>query len=158
MTELLEMAVEDGSDPDAVLGQVPEYMIDQLFGGRDPKKPEVFAVVGEEFRFAPAPNQSYNAKMTYYKKPDVLSDSNQTNWFMTNAPDALLYGSLIEAAPFLMDDARLTTWGTLFDSSLEDLEAQDRRLRYRAKLPISRSEIRHMTNRRGWYDVNGDIR
>jgi hypothetical protein len=39
--------------------------------------------------------------MLYYAKPAVLSDSNPSNQFMAICPDALLYGALVEAEPYL---------------------------------------------------------
>jgi hypothetical protein len=44
-----------------------------------------------------------------------LSGSNTTNWLLTNHPDVYLYGTLLEAQPYLMDDARIATWAQIFD-------------------------------------------
>jgi hypothetical protein len=35
-----------------------------------------------------------------------LTDSNTTNWLLTDSPHIYLYTSLLHATPFLMDDAR----------------------------------------------------
>ena len=43
-----------------------------------------------------------------------LSDSNLTNWMLVNNPDVYLYGALLEAQPYLMDDARIATWADIY--------------------------------------------
>ena len=63
--------------------------------------------------------------MLYYAKPAALSDANTSNEFMAVCPDALLYGALIEAEPYLMNDERLATWASLYDRGLASLRASD---------------------------------
>jgi hypothetical protein len=90
-------------------------------------KPRFFSVVGGQFRFLPVPDSSYTGELTYYAKLSKLSDSNTTNWLLTSAPDAYLYGTLMQAAPYLQDDARIGTWSALYSSALEDLQVADDR-------------------------------
>lgn len=67
--------------------------------------------------------------MTYYAAlPTLLAYG--SNWLLTKAPDCYLYGSLMEAAPFLGDDGRVETWATLFQSAMERLQSSDQRARY----------------------------
>ena len=61
---------------------------------------------------------------TYWKKETALSDSNTTNWYVTNAPDALLFGALWEAAPFLNNDSRVPIWQDFFRSAVDSLNMQ----------------------------------
>ncbi len=68
--------------------------------------------------------------MLYYAAPAFLSDSNTTNVWTTNCPDLLLYGSLTEAEPYLMNDARLQTWAALFSKGLESLTVSDDRAEF----------------------------
>jgi hypothetical protein len=44
-----------------------------------------------------------------------LSASVDTNWLLTNHPDIYLYGTLLEAAPYLKDDARVALWQNEYD-------------------------------------------
>jgi hypothetical protein len=46
---------------------------------------------------------------------------------LTAAPDVYLYGALLQAAPYLKDDARISTWATLYTSAMEDLQVADDR-------------------------------
>ena len=62
--------------------------------------------------------------MQYYAKTEALSDSATSNWILENAPDAYLYGALLQAAPYLGDDARTQIWTALFTASLEALRQE----------------------------------
>ena len=54
------------------------------------------------FILAPTPNANFTAELHYYYRPPSLtSDSSGTTWISTNAPDALLYGTLVEAYTFM---------------------------------------------------------
>ncbi len=68
--------------------------------------------------------------LTYYAKIPALTDAAPTNWLLTKAPELYLYGSLLEGAPVMQDDARIQTWATLFEKALNDLIAQDTRSKY----------------------------
>lgn len=87
--------------------------------------PTMYTLLGSEFQFAPKPDSAYTLRMVYYYKPDLLSDSNASNLFLTTAPDLLLYGALAEAEPYLMNDERLATWSALYDRGLASLRASD---------------------------------
>ena len=47
---------------------------------------------------APTPSAALTIEMNYRKRFDAISSSSTTSWLTANAYDALLYGSLIEAA------------------------------------------------------------
>jgi hypothetical protein len=55
---------------------------------------------------APTPDQAYSFEVLYYERLAPLSSSNQTNWITQNAPNAMLYGTLLQAMPFLKNDQR----------------------------------------------------
>jgi hypothetical protein len=90
-------------------------------------KPKFFSVVGDEFRIQPTPDGTYTAELTYYAKLAKLSSSVTTNWLLTSSPDVYLYGSLLQAAPYLQDDARIQVWATLYERALNDLQVADDR-------------------------------
>ena len=66
--------------------------------------PKYYAVFDENtFILAPTPDSNYTFELHYKHRPASLTagaDSG-TTWLSTNAPDALLYGTLVEAATFL---------------------------------------------------------
>jgi hypothetical protein len=74
-----------------------------------------------QFEFFPSPDDSYGVELLYYQRVPALSDSNTTNWLLTEAPDAYLYGSLVHSAPYLSEDQRTAIWAQLFGAALQRL-------------------------------------
>lgn len=90
-------------------------------------KPRFFGVVGGQLRIVPTPDSTYTTELTYYAKLTKLSSSVASNWLLASSPDIYLYGSLLQAAPYLQDDARIQTWATLYERALNDLQTADDR-------------------------------
>jgi hypothetical protein len=88
-------------------------------------RPVDYSVIGSEMNFAPIPDGNYVLEMLYYAKPEALSDTTTSNVFLANYPDLLLYGSLAQAEPYLMNDARLATWASLYANTLELIATSD---------------------------------
>ncbi len=74
---------------------------------------------------APTPNQAYAFEALCYTRLEPLSSTNQTNWLTQNAPNAMLFGTLKQTAPFLKNDARLALWKQMFDEALASLKTED---------------------------------
>jgi hypothetical protein len=66
----------------------------------------------------------------FYKKIDALSVTNTTEAMLTDNPDVYLYGALLEAEPFLMNDQRVQLWATAFQESMRALQEQDNKDRH----------------------------
>lgn len=98
--------------------------------------PVFYTILASEFQFAPIPDAAYTVRMLYYAKPDYLSDSNTSNVFLANCADALLYGALAEAEPYLMNDARIATWAALYDRSVANISSSDEGAEY-AGVPLT---------------------
>jgi len=75
---------------------------------------------------APTPDVAYNYEILYYERVQPLDSSNQTNWFTIYAPQALLYGSLLQAMPFLKNDDRTAMWKAQYDIIMETLRGEDK--------------------------------
>jgi hypothetical protein len=60
----------------------------------------------DNWYLAPTPDQAYSFEVLYYERIQPLSSDNQTNWLTRNAPNAMLYGTLLQAMPFLKNDQR----------------------------------------------------
>jgi hypothetical protein len=74
---------------------------------------------------APTPNLNYVFEVLYYERVQPLDSSNQTNWFTIYAPQALLYGSLLQAMPFLKNDERMGMWQQQYDLIIQTLQKED---------------------------------
>lgn len=87
--------------------------------------PYIISREGANFVFGPV---SVDGTLSgiYYAKLSALSSSNTTNWYTTNAPEVLLYGALLESAPFIQDDARLQTWGQMYQSAIDTIKDEQK--------------------------------
>ena len=74
---------------------------------------------------APTPDAAYNYEVLYYERSQPLDETNQSNWFTQYAPQALLYGSLLQAMPFLKNDERIPLWKAQYDQVMQILKVED---------------------------------
>ena len=79
----------------------------------------------EHWLIGPTPAAAYTYEVLYYQRVPPLDSSNQTNWFTQYAPQALLYGSLLQAMPFLKNDERMPMWQQNYDHIIEVLKAEN---------------------------------
>lgn len=75
--------------------------------------------------FAPTPDADYPFEILYYELPPLLDDSVQSNWLTEYAPQLLLYGTLLEATPFLKNDERIPVWQAMYDRAAAMLNGED---------------------------------
>ena len=94
---------------------------------RSTGKPLYFALVGNQIEVLPAPDTGYTAEITYIATLAKLSDSNTSNWVLARHPDVYLYGSLLQAAPYLRDDERVGLWSSQYQAAIEDMLIQNER-------------------------------
>ena len=96
--------------PDATKAGVPEYYGDYDY---------------THWLVAPTPASNYIFEVLYYERIQPLDSTNQSNWFTTYAPQALLYGSLLQAMPFLKNDERMAMWQQNYDLIMQTLKTED---------------------------------
>ena len=87
------------------------------------QRPQFYAHIGETFELFPTPDTTYTMELVYYQEIPALSPSQTTNWLLTDAPDAYVYGALTQAAPFLGEDERVQTWAQLYANAISGLNA-----------------------------------
>tara|TARA_Y100000114_G_C11728382_1_gene312195 strand:+ start:336 stop:1001 length:666 start_codon:yes stop_codon:yes gene_type:complete len=77
------------------------------------------------FIVAPTPNSNYNVELHYYYRPNsltTLGDSGQS-WLSENAPNAMLFGSLVEGALFMKSDPQtIALYESKFQEALATLK------------------------------------
>lgn len=103
--------------------------------------PCAYAGVGSSLQFYRAPTTSTTVNLSYFGKLPALASNPTGNWLLTDCPDIYLYGSLLQSAPYLQDDARITTWANLFTTLLEDLQQANNREVYGARLSPRTSQV-----------------
>jgi hypothetical protein len=94
-------------------------------GGVTGAYPKYIARDASNFIFGPIPSDGTVIAGTYYAKPALLRSSGGT-WLLTNAPDLLLYGSLLHAEPFLKNDERLPLWQAMYSAGVETYRRMNR--------------------------------
>lgn len=95
--------------PDANQTDVPAYYADTDW---------------DHWYLAPTPAADYPFEVLYYERIAPLSETNQTNWLTQNAPNAMLFGTLLQAMPFLKNDQR-TIFQQKYTEALQALKAED---------------------------------
>ena len=68
---------------------------------------------------APTPDQVYTIEMWYNETPERLTSSNTTTFLSNNAPEVLLYGTLVEAFSFLKNIQDMQLYEAKFTSALK---------------------------------------
>ena len=96
--------------PDATQTAVPKFYCDYDY---------------DHWLVAPTPADDYAYEVLYYERVQPLDSSNQTNWFTQNAPQALLYGTLLQAMPFLKNDERIPMWQAQYTQVVQTLKVED---------------------------------
>lgn len=97
------------------------YSVDNVAG-----QPVYFSIVGDEIELAPTPNEDFDVQLVYRRNIPSL-ETNSTNWLMTLAPDLYLYGSLLEAAPYMQNDERIAVWGAALQAVIDQLNVHGER-------------------------------
>ena len=89
------------------------------------------------FIVAPTPDSAYEVELHYYYRPASLTTTSgsETTWLSENAPNAMLYGSLVEACTYLKNYEAIPAYESKFQEALLGLknlgEAKSTRDQYR---------------------------
>jgi hypothetical protein len=85
-----------------------------------------------------APIPTGSVRLVYRQGIPPLSEDRPSNWLLERHPDLYLYAALMEAAPFLRNDSRISTWSGMLEAALSDLADLDRDARWgRARMHAS---------------------
>jgi len=72
----------------------------------DTGTPKYYALFDvDNFLIAPTPDDNYAVELHYFYRPASITGSAGTSWLGDNAPNTLLYGSLVEAYTFMKGEA-----------------------------------------------------
>lgn len=130
-TDFLEMRdIHVNTNPITTLAYSAPNSFYNSYRATESGKPTDYTVLATELQLSPIPDSTYQLQMLYYAQPYFLSDTNPGNVFLTNFPDALLYAALGEAEPYLMNDARLQTWASLYDRAISSITIADQSSEY----------------------------
>ena len=107
-------------------------------------KPYYFTMIGgssNQLEVLPSPDSTYTSSIVYYTRIAALSDSATSNWLLAAHPDIYLFGTLVEAEPYLKNDERMPMWTTRLDKALNALGLQGQRERHTASGLRMRSRV-----------------
>ena len=118
------------TSPVTPMQYVTPEIFDRLYGGSSNGTPKFYTIIANELQLGPTPDTVQTIEMLFYERFENLSATVTTNWMITNAPDIYLYGAMLEAEPFIMNDPRVQLWATAFQQAIKDLQEQDNRDRH----------------------------
>lgn len=86
--------------------------------------PTYWTVKARCIEFDRLAESNYPLRLRYVAKFE-LSEDNPTNYLLRNYPDAYLYAALLEAAPYIVDDERLSIWQDRLDRAVGEIQVQE---------------------------------
>lgn len=92
--------------------------------------PDTYTVIGSTLVLGDQVSEAVKLDADYYARIPALTSSASTNWLLASAPDVYLYGSLLEAAPYMNNDPRIETWRGLLQVAMSDLQMASDRAKY----------------------------
>ena len=91
-----------------------------------PAKPKYYSDYDwSHWNFAPLPDQEYPVEIIYYAEIQPLDETNQQNLFTAVAPQAMLYGTLLQAKGYLKALDKLPVWKSYYTDALQALKQED---------------------------------
>jgi hypothetical protein len=126
------------TNPITTLSYVTPENMNRMWAGSQSGLPQAYTIFSDNssgtpvpsVKLGPAPDSAYTYSMMFYKKIAALTPANTTEAMLTDNPDIYLYGALLEAEPFLMNDERVQLWATAYQQAITDLQEQDNKDRH----------------------------
>lgn len=103
---------------------------------KDSRRPCFFCVWESQIELDAPADQAYTGEIFYWTTITALSDAQTTNSILTRAPDAYLFASLAESAPFLLNDERIQVWETKYALARDALNKSELASRYSGPLTV----------------------
>jgi len=82
--------------------------------------PRIFTIEGMTLKIRPLDGTPL--ELDYFQKIPALSDGNPNNWLLAAHPDVYLFGSLVEAEMFGVNDERAPLWKARRDEIFDEIE------------------------------------
>jgi len=93
-------------------------------------KPQYYAIIDGQIEVWPTPDADYTGELFYYTKVPELSSSNTTNWVLDHFHDVYLYGALMHASPYIVDDQRAQTWSALYQRGIDGINSNNNKAKF----------------------------
>lgn len=122
--------VQINTNPVRVLKYRTPHQLDMEVAYDAGGKPCFYTIHGDELEVKPSPDDPYTAELSFYSTISALSDSNTTNWILTNNPNIYLWGALYYGSIYIQDSGNAQVYSTLFGKDMAELNAQEKKARY----------------------------
>lgn len=107
--------------------------------------PEYWAIDGSNIAFERPAASAYTFDFRY-QQTWALSNSNPTNYILTNSPDLYLFGAMVELSKYVFDEQQAGIWEGRYQQALQDAANNENDTRATAVMTTDISQIAR-TNR-----------
>ena len=79
----------------------------------------------DHWALGPSPDAAYSVEIIYYSRIQPLDSSNQENLITREAPQALLFGTLLQTQGYLKSPDKLQIWQGMYEKAMNALKAEN---------------------------------
>ena len=79
----------------------------------------------DHWALAPIPDAAYDVEIIYYSRIQPLDATNQENLITREAPQAILFGTLLQAQGYLKSPDKLQLWQQMYKNAMDALKAEN---------------------------------
>lgn len=109
------------TDPIGVLDYMMPEQLSVTFNDPTTAQPEDYTIIGTQIQLGPVPDSTYTLELVYKQMLPALSSSNTNNWLITRFPNIYLWGAILAAQPYLVNDERIPAIAQLYTTAVNQL-------------------------------------
>jgi hypothetical protein len=141
---------------DSILESVDYNTLLDHWGDNTDSAPQQYAIQNSAFYFRPIPTADCDVVVSNVSGFAPFVNDADKNYLLTAGGNLLLYAALLEASPYLADDARVLTWERMYGSLKSALLRADRNARRGPKDAPARLDPL-LTRNTGIYNILTDL-
>lgn len=117
------------TDPSVQLSQLAPTVLKSRYPATG--QPLGYAIGNGVLILGPAPDGPYNLTIRYLQTLPYLSDTNPTNWLLSNHADVYVYATLVQAEAFIKEDLdSLAKWKAALEEAIANINDEGNRYRH----------------------------
>jgi len=121
------------SGADYVLDYIPTAVGDRQHF-KQSGRPAFFSITSasgtSKIKLFPSPDAVYTITVEYLASPTQMSASTANNLWIDKYPDLLLYATLMNAEPFIMNDERMAVWSGAYAKLIDQIKLSEEDKRF----------------------------
>jgi hypothetical protein len=111
------------SEPNGTIDYITPDKMSEDFQFNDSGKPAKYTIVGSSLILKPTPDTNYELTLTYEARLARLSETQTTNWLLTNFPAVYLYASMVQDCLYIKKD--ISIWAEAYIRTIEKINMKD---------------------------------